>query len=139
MKITDYLIIVATWLLSSFTFSSNDVEFKNIKEEQGLYFCSFGVVGHSASSSLEVESILLQLQNYTVTEVTKRDQDFLIRVTTTTEPNFHQLRKVFTPYGYEMDNRFFRIYNPSLLDEIVERLKKIRKDQAKTIQTQGLD
>merc|ERR1711916_155197 len=126
MKIADYLIIVSTWLLSSYTFSSSDVEFKNLKEENGKYYIQFGVVGHDAANSMEVESILLQLPHHQVTEVTKRDHDFVVRVITTEIPDFYTFRSVFQPYGYEMDNRFFKIHNDELLNEMMKKLKKLR-------------
>lgn len=137
MKIADYLIIVSTWLLSSYTFSTSDVEFKSLKEENGSYYIQFGVVGHNESSSIEVESILLQLPHHQVTSVTKRNQGYIIKVTTSQEPDFHSFRALFKPYGYEMDNRFFKIYNQELLDEIVSKLKKLRKDQTKLSKQKG--
>lgn len=134
MKITDYLFIVATCLLSSFTFSSYDAEFKNLKEENGVYHVQFGVVGYQESNSFEVESILLQIPNHEVIEVVKRDQNFMIRITTTDKPSFKSYRTVFSKYGYELDNRFFKISNQELLDNVVSKLKKLRNDKVKTQQ-----
>lgn len=134
MKITDYLIIVATCLLSSFTFSSSDAEFKNLKEESGIYYVQFGVVGYNESNKFEVESILLQIPNHTIVAVVKRDQDYMIRIATTDKPDFKSYRKVFSKYGYEIDNRFFKINNQELLDEMVSKLKRLRNDKVKTQQ-----
>jgi hypothetical protein len=132
MKITDYLIIVATCLLSSFTFSSYDAEFKNLKEENGIYYVQFGVVGHNEANTFEVESILLQIPNHNIVAVVKRDQDFMIRIATTDKPNFTSYRTVFSKFGYELDNRFFKINNQELLDNVVSKLKKLRNDKIKT-------
>lgn len=137
MKISDYLFIVVTWFLSSYTFSSSDVEFKNLKQENGTYYIQFGVVGHNNSTALEVESILLQLPHHNIVKVVNQNESFTIRLSTTEEPDFHMFRRVFKPYGYEMDNRFFKIYNQELLEEVVNKLKKLRKDSLQKIKTQG--
>lgn len=132
MKIVDYLIIVSTWLLSSFTFYSHEVEFKNIKEDQGVYYLHFGVVGTVESSKSEIESILGQLPNHEVIDVIQEGGRFKLFFNTTVLPEFATYRSVFNRYGYEMDNRYFHIHNENLLNEIVGNIKKIRQSQTKT-------
>lgn len=114
MKIVDYLIIVSSWVLSSYTFSSSDVEFKKLSQDNGVYEIEFGVVGEKQSNSLEVESILAALPYHKVKEVIKVGQDFFITIKTTETPDFRFYRSAFKSKGYEMDERFFVFHNNEL-------------------------
>ena len=126
MKIVDYLIIVSSWVLSSYTFSSSDVEFKKLKQENGVYEIQFGIVGEKQTKSLEVESILASLPYHQTKEVVKVGQDFFITLRTTEEPDFRFYRTAFKSKGYEMDERFFVFHNEELKSAVESGIIKLK-------------
>jgi len=126
MKIVDYLIILSTWLLSSYTFSSSDVDFKKIKEDNGVFEVQFGVVGQSYTKPVEVETILSSMPFHEVLEVTKRGHDFFINVKTTEMPDFRFYRETFNQFGFEMDVRFFEFHNDQLKQVVDKEIQKIK-------------
>lgn len=129
MKIVDYLIIVSSWLLSSYTFSSSDVEFKKLKQDNGVYEVEFGVVGEKQTKSLEVESILASFPYHNVQEIVKVGQDFYITLKTTETPDFRFYRSTFNAKGYEMNDRFFVFHNQELKSAVASGIIGLKSNK----------
>ena len=126
MKIVDYLIIVSTWLLSSYTFSFSDVNFKRIKEHKGAYQIQFGVIGSIDAQPVQMESILNSMPFVQVKEVVKRKGEFSIKIEMKKLPSFREFRSVFTKYGFEMDARFFIFPTKELQQKVEQNIHKIK-------------
>lgn len=126
MKIVDYLIIVSTWLLSSYTFSSSDVEFRKLDKEGEHYKVEFGIVAKTNSSRSELESVLLTLDNHEVLSVNQIGSDFVIVSKINDLPDFERIRKAFNAKGFELDPTFLKFKSKELRKIVNDSVSKIK-------------
>lgn len=126
MKIVDYLIIVSTWLLSSYTFSSSDVEFRKLDKEGEHYKVEFGVVAKTNSSKSELESVLLTLDNHEVLSVNQLGSDFVIVSKIKELPDFERIRKAFNNKGFELNPTFLKFKSKELRKIVNDSVNKIK-------------
>lgn len=103
MKIVDYLIIVSTWLLSSYTFGPAEVEFKMQNEFNGVYTVQFGVLVDTDTKVGEVEAIMATLPYHSIQQVTKTEKGIVVKLTTTEIPDVYYYSDLIKPFGFELD------------------------------------
>lgn len=129
MKIVDYLIILSTWLLSSYTFSYSDVNFKKLKEHNGVFEVQFGVIGLVNTKTIQMESILNSLPNVSVIEVIKRGGEFSMKIKSLKKTSFSLYRSKFRSFGFEMDCRFFTFPTKELQEQLEKNIKRIKNQK----------
>lgn len=111
MKIVDYLIIVSTWLLSSYTLVPADVEFKLQNELNGAYTLKFGVLVQPETKVADIEHVFSAIPNHTIKQVTKTEKGIVVQLTTTQIPDVFYYRNVVKAFGFNLDAAYLNFYS----------------------------
>lgn len=124
MKIVEYLIIVSTWLFSSYTFSSSDVEFRKVSKSGNEFQVEFGVIAHLNTKKIDLENILITLGCKEIVSVSKSGSDFEVVFKTAEKPNFVKYRAVFNALGYELNPKYLNLNDT----EVIKSMNKTISD-----------
>lgn len=111
MKIVDYLIIVSTWLLSSYTLVPADVEFRLQNELNGTYTLKFGVLVQPETKVAHIEHVFSAIPNHTIRQVTKTEKGIVVQLTTTQMPDVFYYRNIVKVFGFNLDASYLNFYS----------------------------